>query len=516
MGGKVFLAALFLAAGAVGGCNQILEFEPGHVDGDSDADADAETGEEGAPSDCGNGVREGDEECDDGNDRDGDGCDGDCTFSCHGDDECPSDLPCARGWCDGFETHMCVLDIFPDGAVCREKAGPCDAREFCTGATGECPADELLPAGSVCERGAGLCMQDGSCLVPILSMGYEHSCAIVPAGGVKCWGRNESGQLGNGTLSDSLSPVAVEGLPDAVALSLGHGFTCALESPEAVKCWGRNDLGQLGSGDTTASPTPVTVQGLPSGAVMALAVGGSHACAVLESGEAWCWGANDRGQLGAAEPEASPLPVMVGSLIGSVRSLAAGESHTCGALDGGYIQCWGSNDFGQLGNGTLEGGYRPDEVEGLEAPGLIVAAGLSHSCALLADGRVMCWGRNAEGQLGNGTTEDSHAAVGVAGLSGTAIDLEAGGHTCAVLSGGGVYCWGNNGQGQLGDGSTTSRPSPVAVADLEEGVAVSAGEAHTCAFIAGGGLFCWGSNASGQLGIGTSAGSVLPAGVALQ
>jgi cysteine-rich repeat protein len=516
MTGKVLSAALVLAALLVGGCNSVLEFEPRHVDGVSDVPSEAEAGEEGAPSDCGNGMREGDEECDDGNETDGDGCDTDCTFSCHGDDDCPAGLPCASGRCDTLETHACVLDLLSDGTPCREKAGPCDLAERCTGTSEECPADELVAAGTVCNGGAGLCTHDGSCVVPLLALGSRHSCAIVPAGGVKCWGRNDNGELGNGTLSPSLSPVAVEGLPDAAALSLGVGFSCAVESPETVKCWGLNDRGQLGSGDTMNSPTPVTVEGLPAATVMALAVGGSHSCAALDNGEAWCWGANDHGQLGVADPDFSPLPVKAGPLVGSVRSLTAGENHTCGVLDGGIVLCWGCNDFGQLGNGTLEGGAGPVEVKGLKAPALLVAAGRSHSCALLEDGGIMCWGRNVEGQLGNGETEDAPSAVSVAGLAGAAIDLEAGGHTCAVLSSGIVDCWGNNAQGQLGDGSTTSKPAPVAVSGLAGGVAVSAGEAHSCAFVAGGGLFCWGSNDSGQLGTGTSAGSVLPASVTLQ
>jgi alpha-tubulin suppressor-like RCC1 family protein len=185
-------------------------------------------------------------------------------------------------------------------------------------------------------------------------------------------------------------------------------------------------------------------------------------------------------------------------------AIAVGDFHSCALLPDGVVKCWGSNTSGQVGNGTtVKSLISPVSVTGLGRT-IAIAAGGGHTCALVAGGTVMCWGDNSYGQLGDGTTDDSSVPVAVAGLT-DARGIAAGGwHTCALVgSDGTVKCWGMNGIGQLGDGTTTGRSSPVAVEGLTGAQAVTAGRDHSCALVAGGTVMCWGSNGVGQLGDGT-------------
>jgi alpha-tubulin suppressor-like RCC1 family protein len=162
----------------------------------------------------------------------------------------------------------------------------------------------------------------------------------------------------------------------------------------------------------------------------------------------------------------TPTTVVTG-LGGRATALGAGDRHTCALLADGRVQCWGYNRAGQLGDGTTTQRSTPTTVTGLGGRATALAAGWSHTCALLADGRVQCWGNNSLGQLGDGTTTQRSTPTTVTGLGGMATALAAGGeHTCALLEGGRVQCWGYNSAGQLGDGTTTSRSTPVTVVGL--------------------------------------------------
>ncbi|ACL23604.1 RCC1 domain-containing protein [Chloroflexus aggregans] len=339
--------------------------------------------------------------------------------------------------------------------------------------------------------------------VTAIAAGRLHTCARTSSGGVWCWGDNSDGQLGDGSFTDSSTPVAVSGLASGVeTIAAGGWHTCALTGSGGVWCWGRNNSGQLGDGSTIYHITPVAVSGLPSG-VTAIAAGGVHTCALTGSGGVWCWGGNFAGQLGDGTTTDRSTPVAVSGLPSGVTAIAAGDIHTCALTGSGGVWCWGGNDFGQLGDGTTTNRSTPVAVSGLPSGVTAIAAGLRYTCALTGSGGVWCWGYNLSGQLDDGTTSRS-TPVAVSGLPSGVTAIAAGGwYTCARTSSGGVRCWGANGSGQLGDGTTTKRSTPVAVSGLPSGVtAIAAGGEHTCALMSSGGVWCWGRNDSGQLGDG--------------
>jgi alpha-tubulin suppressor-like RCC1 family protein len=339
-----------------------------------------------------------------------------------------------------------------------------------------------------------------------ISAGGDHTCALTVGGGVKCWGNNYSGELGDGSTLGQNTPVDVVGLSSGViAIASGGigfyygGHTCAQMSGGEVKCWGDNDVGQLGDGTTMDRYTPVNVVGITS-RLTAIAAGGAHTCALTAEDGIICWGSNSAGQLGDGRTINRSIPVDVDGLSSGIVGIAAGGisyfygHHTCALTAGGGIMCWGNNAYGQLGDGTSIDHYRPENVVGLSGAVTAIAAGGYYTCALTAENSIKCWGNNESGQLGNGTTTNSSMPVDVVGLSSGATAVTAGGfHTCALTVGGGVKCWGGNHFGQLGDGSTSSSSLPVNVKGLSSGVlAISAGGGHHCALLVGGGGGGWG------------------------
>lgn len=336
-----------------------------------------------------------------------------------------------------------------------------------------------------------------------LATGAQHGCVVDDRGHVFCWGQNENGQLGDGTRVTRSRPVWVAGVEEAVEVAAGDFHTCARVAGGGVRCWGSGMEGGLGPGHPGVTTAAVEVD-LMDRAAQSLAVGGGHTCAVVAGGNVFCFGRNNHGQLGGVSGEATPTPRMVEGLA-SALEISAGRDHTCAVVGGGAVLCWGRNDRGQLGDGTTAAPGRAVTVE-LGGVATDVACGSLHTCAVMDDGRVLCWGFNGDDQLGLGdggpTQQTTPAAVvDVAGASRvTAGD----GHTCVLLEDGVLRCWGRNNRGQIGDGTTDDRAVAVPVPGISNLEQVEAGTVFTCARRFDGPVSCWGDNGGRQLGNGSS------------
>ncbi len=358
------------------------------------------------------------------------------------------------------------------------------------------------------------------------------SAAIGASDTYFAWGDNSDGQLGNGTTTGSSTPVDVY-LPAATtitAVTAGGLHSLALTSTGAVLAWGRNFSGQLGNGDTTNRSTPVDVD-LPAGTtITAIAAGAFHSLALTSAGTVLAWGENLHGQLGNGGTTNMSTPVGVSLPAGvTITAVAAGAFHSLAVTSTGAVLAWGDNSNGQLGNGTTTGSSTPVDVD-LPAGTTITAvaagvAGAAHSLALTSTGAALAWGNNADGQLGNGDTTNRSTPVDVdlpAGVTITAV--AAGGlHSLALTAAGAVVAWGRNVSGQLGNGTTTGSSTPVDV-DLPTGAtinAIAAGFDFGLALTTAGAVVAWGKNVSGQLGNGdtinrsTPVDVDLPAGVTI-
>lgn len=366
-----------------------------------------------------------------------------------------------------------------------------------------------------------------------VAVGESHSCVVLADSSVSCWGDNTWGQLGHPGLTKSSVPVPVvmlrsgDPLVDVVAIASGADFTCALQTGGSIYCWGRNDSGQLGEDvrDYVAHPYAIPVS-MPSGDGMsqvtareiAASATGSHACALLndERSTVRCWGFNDKGQVGdgSTSDRWAPVTVVAPAFGGgfrpleNVRHIAAGGTHSCAVMDDvdTFAVCWGNNSSGQLSTGKTTDspfatpvmvtpfGGRPYVLQDVER---IVAGGM-HTCAIL-DTTFMgdCWGENGNGQVGNplaGARTMTPYGIPLAFEQLSAGDQ----HTCGVLTDGHVSCWGLNDSGQLGDGSTATQRSPIVLSMF--GTMVSAGVSHSCAVMLDATVRCWGKNDVGQLG----------------
>ena len=392
-------------------------------------------------------------------------------------------------------------------------------------------ASVLLAACADEDEGSGPELQTA------ISAGVDHTCALSRAGGVKCWGYNWAGQLGDGTTSDSSTPVDVVGLSSGVsAISTGGYHTCALTRAGGVKCWGDDGRAQSGGGTKSHSFIPTDVSGLSSGVIAISAGEGRHTCALTRAGGVKCWGDNGNGELGNGTRSYSATPTDVVGLTSGVSAISAGGGHACAITSVGGVKCWGrgarvafdviglSSGIAAISAGsahtcalTSAGGVKcwgnsdwiPEDVGGLSSGVSAISAGGFQTCALISTGGAKCWGGNWVGQLGNGTTDFTFTPVDVIGLSSGVSAISAGGrHTCALTRAGSVKCWGYSVYGQLGNGVDSNYAIPVDVTALSSGVrTISTGHSHTCALTSTGGVKCWGGNSFGQLGNGTGADS---------
>jgi alpha-tubulin suppressor-like RCC1 family protein len=333
-----------------------------------------------------------------------------------------------------------------------------------------------------------------------VAAGSEHSCVWMADGTAQCWGRGTEGELGTGTNVTQYSAVSVSTLSGIAQIVVGKRYTLARLTDGTVKFWGYN--AERVAGDDAVGAVwllPQTVTGLTN--VAQIASRNYHGCARLTGGTVKCWGSNNFGQVGDGKQSAPvSIPVTVPGVSNAVE-IVVGEYHSCARLSGGTVKCWGNAEYGQGGNGLPATLTTPVTVSGVSNAAEVAAAGY-HACARLADGTVKCWGNNFSGQLGDGTKVTRTTPVAVTNLSNVAQLATGLEHTCARLTDGTVRCWGNNASGQLGDGTKTDTATPVTVKNLSSVAEITAGERHTCARLTDRQLKCWGKNEFGQLGDG--------------
>lgn len=367
-----------------------------------------------------------------------------------------------------------------------------------------------------------------------LAPGSFHTCALAEDGWVYCWGGNWGGQLGNGTQSDSLLPVAISrgDIPTGATIlkvSSGEEFSCAIASDNKAYCWGWGDSGQIGNGDTVnvSVPTAVVQGDMPAGATIKdISTGMVTACAVASDNKAYCWGWGGFGVLGngATADSSTPVAVAQGSIPAGItaKQVSVGIQHGCLIGSDNKAYCWGAGVRGELGNGVSGAGTSsnvPVAVLQGDVPAGDTLKQISvdgaQTCALSSSNKGYCWGQNDYGQVGDGTTIDKSVPTavlqGAIPVGETIRYISSGdGRSCAVTSSDGIYCWGLNGFGALGDGTTDDSSSPVAVllggaSAIPTGTKFSSIESvyyGTCALSSAGQIYCWGYNSFGQLGNG--------------
>lgn len=345
-----------------------------------------------------------------------------------------------------------------------------------------------------------------------LTIGNNHACALMLTGAITCWGSGDLGQLGEGSNAYNLPLTVLPSSPaGVVSVAAGWAHTCALTVFGSVKCWGDARLGEVGGGGTEVvfSATPEPVIGLGA-AALSVDTREAVSCASLANGAAACWGRNGVGQLGDGTTinrwVAQPVAVPAGGLVG----VSVGGGHACAIGSAGTVHCWGGNALGALGDGTTTDRSTPSAVAGAAFVAREVGAGAGFTCAR-TNVEVYCWGLGSSGQLGNGTFSNSQVPIPVTGVSGMVTSLSVGlSHACAVVNAG-VKCWGDNSGGLLGDGTTIATPVPVQPSTVSSGVRkVIVGYAGTCAILEAGGAVCWGGNSVGELGTGTATRALSP------
>lgn len=391
-----------------------------------------------------------------------------------------------------------------------------------------------------------------------ISAGKRYSASLMQDRTAWTWGRNNEGQLGDGTSGFDLirtAPVqvfdydSINYLGDIARISAGEEHTVALKTEtvhgaewRTVWVWGRNDYGQLGNGTTEDSNFPVLVLD-PSGLTflngsLFVSAGGDHTIALYSEGYGGyvlAWGRNNHGQLGVGSTENSSLPVFVQGPYGvgflePIMAISAGRDHNLALGFDGMVWAWGYNYYGRLGDGSILSRYLPVQVLGEDGIGYLtevsaISAGPYHNLALKSDRTVRAWGYNAAGQLGNGVSgsgAESHTPVQVLGADGIGflddvVAISAGGnHSLALKSDGTVWAWGWNSRGQLGNGTTMGSNTAVQVCGmggagyLSNIVEISAGYEHSIALRSDGVVWAWGCNTNGEFGNGTITRSTTP------
>ncbi|MCP4757652.1 MAG: hypothetical protein GY866_42890, partial [Proteobacteria bacterium] len=352
-----------------------------------------------------------------------------------------------------------------------------------------------------------------------ISAGDYHTCLLLSSGVIDCWGDTGAmGRLGNGSTSGATpTPAAVTGISTAMQVSSGPNHSCAVLRNNTIQCWGEGANGKLGNGATNDATTPVSVNNVST--AVQVSVGGEHSCALLDNG--WngtirCWGDPSQGQIGNNTTSGSyyePSEATAVSNISTAVQIGSGLDFSCALMANGTVRCWGNGANGRLGNGSTDSQSTPVVVSGISTATQLTV-GSAHACALMADRTIKCWGEGSASSdgttMGNGTDLDTNSTpVAVSDIS-NAIQVSAGkSHTCALLNDNTMKCWGNGNMGQLGNTALNSEElSPVVVDvngdEIDNAVHIATGEEFTCTVLSDGTAKCWGEGSSGQLGSGTS------------
>jgi alpha-tubulin suppressor-like RCC1 family protein len=347
-----------------------------------------------------------------------------------------------------------------------------------------------------------------------LAAGTAHSCAINPSSQLKCWGRNQFGQLGDGTTVDQTTSKIIDGASGYVEVSAGDMHTCAITTGGVLKCWGRNNSSQLGDGTTVDQLTPITVD---AGTLYSqISVSGSLSCGITTAGVLKCWGMNAYGGLGDGTIINKSTPTVINAGTNYLK-ISTGALHTCGITTGNVLKCWGLNDSGQLGDGTTVNKILPVVIDSGTTYSKIAVSSFVfyHTCGITTANVLKCWGNNNYGQIGDGTSGVARALPVVISAGIGFSDISIGYvHTCAVaFATTQLYCWGYNFFSQLGDYTSTNRSTPVQADTGFFYSKVVASNNYTCGLTTGTNLRCWGRNDYGQLGDGSVVDRYSPIGI---
>jgi alpha-tubulin suppressor-like RCC1 family protein len=427
-----------------------------------------------------------------------------CTIRCT--DGCPNGTTCSSGFCTtgascaGSAGSDAGIDAGIDAAPCGGIGEACCASgPSCTG-NGYCAT--------------GTCQ--GDCVTDV-AFARRHSCMIRHDGTVWCSGDNTYGQLGTNMTGPAVAAFvqasdAAGVISDATGIGAGSYHTCVVRTGGTVWCWGANSQGQLG--DNTVTASPVAVQVVKSGptpltGIVEITGGDRDTCARDNAGAVWCWGLNDAGQLGDGTMTTRGYAVQVPG-IAAATGVSLGLDEACAVDGAAHVSCWGAGYYGQLGDGT--GTTRLSPVPVVDATA--VAAGGWVGCALLATGAVDCWGRGMQGRTGNGNESSALSPqpvlVGPMGAPlGGIASIAVGAVSCAVTTDHRVLCWGVSPHGQVGNGAGSMFPVEIATGGSGAD-RVFAHYAHACAHTLDGNLWCWGRNTEGELGNGTFANAGMP------
>ncbi|MBI3070640.1 MAG: hypothetical protein HYY84_00800 [Deltaproteobacteria bacterium] len=392
-----------------------------------------------------------------------------------------------RSWGDNTYGQLGIGSVVPRLTAGSIDAGPYGVEAAKSTAAGGHTSCAVLSTGDVVcwgdnqygQLGNGSAVASSSDSVSVSGLsratsvvvGDDHACARLVGGTISCWGRNDRGQLGDGTTTDRNVATPISNLGDVVGITAGRKFSCVLRVGGDGACWGENDAGQLGNNTTVDQWNPVAIQGLPN--AKRIVAGNRHMCALATDGGVFCWGRNSSGQVGDGTTTDRTTPVPVSGLAG-IQSIAVGAQHSCALRDDGTAACWGLNWNGQLGDGTAGQSTNksvPVSVLGIDAgQGTSISAGAVHSCVRYIDGTMSCWGANGDSALGIGDdipNQLSRAGTLVTGL--TAVSPLVPPFSTATISlviraDGTLWGWGWGANGVLGSNSSTGdNPSPVKI-----------------------------------------------------